>query len=115
MTDVSLEMLAIMVAWLTMVVITCRITLRSAQGSVGLCAAYAITTTFLYCGAFAYIVPEYTHLRGGAHWWFDKLELSETALLYGVMASLLGIAGFMVGCWIASHWGRKTVVGEGQP
>ncbi len=98
MTDISTQMFLIAVAWLGTVIFATRQLIRSPEGSVGLPIAFLFSTTFLYCGAFAYAVPGYTHLRGGGDLYLQAYHFTEATVLSGATTSLLGIVGFTVGC-----------------
>ncbi len=67
-------------------------------GSVGLPAAWLFAVSFMYGGAFVYALPAYDHLRPDGHWYLRTLDFTGSTVLTGLMASLLGLAGFALGC-----------------
>jgi hypothetical protein len=91
-------MFLLAVAWMGTVIFVARQLVRSRDGSVGLPIAFLFATTFLYCGAFTYAVPGYTHLRGGGDLYLRAYQFTEATVLSGTATSLLGIVGFAVGC-----------------
>ena len=107
MTETSTQLLMIAAAWIAMVVSVARFTARSADGSVGLPMAFLFSMTFLYCGFVAYAVPGYSHMRAGGSLYLQSYGFSEETVLLGAMASVLGVAGFLVGCWLGNGRRRR--------
>jgi len=111
-TEVGVQILAIAVAWTVMVVLVARLTVRAPAGSVGLPMAFLFSMTFLYCGFVAYAVPGYSHMRAGGSLYLQSYNFSEETVLLGALASVIGIAGFLVGCWAANGRSRKYRTAE---
>lgn len=98
MSGLHLAFQLMLLTWIALVVLCVRRTI--AAGSVGLPAAFLLSMSFLYGGAFVYAVPGYTHLRADGHWYLKILDFSEHMVLEGTFASLLGVLGFVVGCGV---------------
>ena len=107
LSNVHLAMQAMLVVWLLLVLLIVRRTIR--QGSVGLPAALVMTMTFLYGGCFTYAVPGYTHLRPEGHWYLVQYDFSEMLVVKATFASLLGLAGFAIGCGVFGTGGRVKI------
>jgi hypothetical protein len=101
-TDIYLEIWAIIAAWIGLTVVLARLTLRSPEGSVGLPLAILFSMSFLYCGFISYAVPGYSHSRADGSRYLQGYDFSEATVLAGVFASLIGVAGFTLGCWLAT-------------
>ena len=92
----SLTFAAFACIWLWLVA---RVVVRNARaGSVGLPAAWLFSVSFMYGGAFVYAFPGYDHIRADAHWYLATLEFTEATVLRGLMATMLGLFGFALGC-----------------
>ena len=102
MTDISAEISWIGLCWLVILVLVCRRTARSRDGTVGLPMAFLFSTTFLYCGAFVYAVPGYSHVRAGGDLYLQSYQFTEETVLLGTLATVMGIAGFALGCWLST-------------
>lgn len=109
MSDISVQMSLVAVAWLATVIFVARRMICSRQGSVGLPIAFLLSTTFLYCGAFTYAVPGYTHLRGDGSLYLQAYRFTERTVLAGAETSLLGILGFAVGVLASSRSNRRPL------
>ena len=83
--------------WVAIVGLVIRRT-TAAGDSVGLPTALLLATSFMYGGAFVFALPGYSHLRPDAHWYLATLNFSEATVLSGLFATLLGLAGFALGC-----------------
>ena len=64
--------------------------------------AFLFSTTFFYCGAFVYAVPGYSHLRAGGSLYLQSYQFTEETVLLGALATVVGIAGFVLGCWLST-------------
>lgn len=102
MTDISEDIFWLGLCWISMIVLVSRLTIRSADGSVGLPMAFLFSTTFLYCGAFVYLNPDYSHLRTDGDLYLQSYDFSNNTVLMGVKATVTGIIGFAIGCFLAS-------------
>ena len=111
--DISSEMLAIVAAWLALVVMVSRMTLRGPSSSIGLPLAFLLAMTFSYCGCLGYLVPGYTHLRPGGSLYLASYDFNEETVLLGATASLIGVLGFAIGCWIGGQKRRRPRLGIG--
>lgn len=98
-SSVHLPMLMIAIAWLAIVVFTIRRTVQADGPGIGLPTAFLLSMSFLYCGAFIYIIPGYTHLRGDGllSLGFASWNFTEQTVLQGALLALLGTLGFAIG------------------
>lgn len=92
-------MLVIAIAWLAIVIFTIRRTVHVDGPGIGLPTAFLLSMSFLYCGAFIYLVPGYTHVRGDGllSLAFASWNFTEETVLGGALLTLLGIFGFAIG------------------
>lgn len=102
--DIRLAMQAMLVVWIWLVVLIVRRT--TAQGSVGLPAGMALTTTALYGGCFVYAMPGYEHTRIGAHWYLNLHVFTPQMIMQATFASLLAMLGLAIGCRV---WSPRPV------
>jgi hypothetical protein len=91
-----------------MLVLACRRTVRSRDGTVGLPMSFLFATTFLYCGAFVYAVPGYSHLRADGDLYLQSYQFTEETVFLGALATAIGIAGFAMGCWFSTTAAPST-------
>ena len=94
------EILLVGVGWIAAILLTFRISIQSAAGSVGLPLAYLLATTFCYIGGFSYVFPDYSHERIGGSLYLRSYAYSEHTVLLGMTATFLGLAGFAAGCML---------------
>ena len=106
---ISVQILIMYAIWFAAIYYVHRLCRRSYPGSVGIPLAYLATMTFVHCGGLSYAIPGYSHLRVGGHWYLNALNFSVEMVRDGVLASMVGVVGIAVGCWLASDRKRLTV------
>ena len=97
--DISIEMLLIMLVWLSLLVVTSRNTIYSSNSSVGIPMSFLLSMTFFYIGAFTYAIPGYTHFVSG-NLYLLSYDFTEQTVLSGAFAVLIAVAGFTCGCML---------------
>ena len=110
MTDITIKLSILAAIWLAAIIITSRVTIRSAHGSIGLPMAFLFSTTFFNIGAFTYLVPGYSHLREGGNLYLQAYDFTESTVFLGVLATLVAIVGFTIGCWLLSPRRHRTAI-----
>ncbi|MGF7159321.1 hypothetical protein FHS85_000940 [Rhodoligotrophos appendicifer] len=103
MTSILPEIWAVGVTWIVLVLLVARMTQRSPLGSVGLPIAFLLSMSFLYCGFASYGVPGYSHMRPDGRLYLQSYGFTEETVLVGAKASLLGVFGFALGCWVSER------------
>lgn len=113
MNSVSGSMSFVILGWLSLYVFVVQQTLRNGSMTVGLPLAYFIGTTFLYCGAFIYVIGGYHHLRADGSAYLAGYRFTDETVLHGAQTSLLGMLGLVVGFFLVTKlYKEKRIKGR---